>query len=462
MSTQHTFIDKFDHPTTQRILRRLIEEPTLVERFHKYIRPEDFIGHDKSPARKAYAKILNILLDLYRTGRIKMVTAQGMRAEAAKLSDDEQNEATKKMIYHITEKLDESDYNDDHILTAFLDSIKISEIIKWYESDFRPHIQRQRVDEAVNSMSYFLPELEKIKISHEAPFSFDDVEDILSQEFLTEQNCLIFGVPQIDDELQGGFFEQTLNGFMAVSGGGKSMMTSQLVALCVKQKKYAHVVSVEESKRTFLARIFAAITGIPSKRLLNGIQLLNDGEKELVARAKEQLKQYVTLEFMYESSLDQIHRHKSDKIEKRKRDGLPRYEVDILDYTGHLVASCAGDKMYEKMLEGYKARKNFVLKHNLIGFDFVQPNRDGTKKNDDDGILRATDIAGGFDIIRVFDNLFSINRSAKNVADNTAVLYVDKARNGDLKGKKYEVPTEFDRGRYNLEAAICLNHISGI
>lgn len=460
--TQTTFIDKFDHPTTQRILRRLIEEPMLIERFHKYIKPDDFIGHDKSPARQGYAKILNILLDLQRTGRIKMVTAQGMKAEAAKLSDDEQNDHTKKIIYHITEKLEEADYKDDHILTAFLDAIKISEIIKWYESDFRPHIQRQRVDEAINSMSRFLPELEKIKINKELPFSFDEVDDILSQEFLTEQNCLMFGVPQIDDELQGGFFEQTLNGFMAVSGGGKSMMTSQLVALCVRQKKYAHVVSVEESKRTFLARIFAAITGIPSKRLLGGIQLLTNEEKALIEGAKDSLKQYVTLEFMYESNLAEIHRHKADMIEKRERDGLPRYEVDILDYTGHLAASCSGDKMHEKMLEGYKARKNFVLKHNLIGFDFVQPNRDGTKKNDDEGILRSTDIAGGFDIIRVFDNLFSINRGAKNVSENTAVLYVDKARNGDLKGKKYEIPTEFDKGRYNLEGAICLSHISEI
>lgn len=109
--------------------------------------------------------------------------------------------------------------------------------------------------------------------------------------------------------------------------------------------------------------------------------------------------------------------------------------------------------MHEKMLEAYRSRKNFALKHNVIGFDFIQPNRDGTKKENDDGILRATDIAGGFDIVRVFDNLMSINRGKNDIEKKEARIYFDKSRTGDLKGRHWYVDTEFDKGRFDMTNA---------
>lgn len=432
------FIDKFGHKSMKLVLARLINEPDLVDRFKHSLHPEDFYVKEKTEVRKAYSEIISILKQKCNDGTIKSVDMRGIAAELNKYPDGDFKNTLAKVITDIR-NVPVEDYRSDHVLQVFLEGVKISEILKWFEGDFKPKINVQNASGAAKSMEDFLDKVSRLSVKHTEPFDFDSLEKLFEPKEEKIDDYLSF-FPAFDSEMENGFQKGTLSGFMAVSGGGKSMMTSQLVALCVNQKMHAHVVSVEENERTFSSRIVGAISGIPTQKLLKGYKFLNDAEKEAFRKAKEGLKEYITLEFIYDQPLSEIHRIKTEAIERRiKHEPSRMYAIDILDYSGHLATSCAGDKTHEKMLEAYKERKNFALKHHVIAFDFVQPNRDGTKKNNDSGILKSTDIAGGFDIIRVFDNLISINRGPDQVVKNEAVLYMDKIRNGSLKGKKFNV-----------------------
>jgi hypothetical protein len=224
-------------------------------------------------------------------------------------------------------------------------------------------------------------------------------------------------------------------------------------------------VSVEEEDRLFATRVVAALTGIETAKILRGYKTLTDSERVKIEEAKKQLDKYLILEFIYDKTLDEIHRIKKETFAriKRQREMALLYPerygdieleeevcVDIVDYSGHLTSGASGDKVHEKFLDAYRSRKNFALQHDVIAFDFIQPNRDGTKKENSDGVLRSTDIAGGFDIIRIFDNLISINRSKADIENGEARLWMDKARNGNLKNRMFSVGTDFKHGRFDF------------
>ena len=67
-------------------------------------------------------------------------------------------------------------------------------------------------------------------------------------------------------------------------------------------------------------------------------------------------------------------------------------------------------------------------------------------------------IASSFNSVFVADNIISINRSEENKLTNKAVLYVVKGREGAT-DQRYEVPTEFNKARFDFAEAKLLNFI---
>jgi hypothetical protein len=97
----------------------------------------------------------------------------------------------------------------------------------------------------------------------------------------------------------------------------------------------------------------------------------------------------------------------------------------------------------------------------MIGLDFAQVNRDGSKKMQGEDIITKNDLASSFDLSRVCDNIITINRNDEQKNRNKAIFYIAKIRDGgNIDGNKFEVDTDFDYGRYNLDSAVHLSRIS--
>lgn len=472
------------------IFKRLLDEPPLIGQFMKALTAGAlfFEEPEETIERRALNKMSDLMLHAYRTKGA--MVGFGTTAFSLLVRQEEDNAALdpevlakiKKYTQAIsgsgipdidTKRKEHSKYIDtlsknDFVISNLLDRIKLNSFYAWHGRELVKLIKDKDINGAINSMNIINEDMAKLQLHTSKPFNIYHLDTLINNiDTEVDKKYLALGISDVDAELCGGFYRKTLNGFMAISGGGKSQMCTYLLSQCVKQKMRAHIVSVEEEDRLFCARLVAAVSGLPTQKLLRGTVHLTPEELKIYQAAQAAVHKYIVIEFVYDKTLEEIHRVKAEFFENIKRkiflakenpelygmDVEEEIVVDILDYSGHLASSSKGDKMHEKMLEAYRSRKNFALKHNVIGFDFIQPNRDGTKKENDDGILRATDIAGGFDIVRVFDNLMSINRGKNDIEKKEARIYFDKSRTGDLKGRFWYVDTEFDKGRFNMADA---------
>lgn len=240
-----------------------------------------------------------------------------------------------------------------------------------------------------------------------------------------------------------------------------SQCCSHLVQQCVIQRKYAHVTLVEDRKKTFLPRVLSGLSRIPIRRLKKEFGLLTPEEKARFDKAVVAMRTFIKLEFLYDSSVSEIHRRKAEWLKYCQAHSLPLPAVDIVDYSGHVAMTAVGDKSYEKYLSAYTARKNYALKNEIIGIDFAQVNRAGSQKMSGEDIITKNDLASSFDIARVCDNIITINRNDDQKIKNKAVWYIAKIRDGgEIDGNKFECDTNFDYGHYDLLNAVNLSRLS--
>ena len=258
------------------------------------------------------------------------------------------------------------------------------------------------------------------------------------------------GCKGLDSQI-GGFEKQTLNLFISVTNGGKTMMSHHLIRQCLINRVPAFVACVEDRRDSFIRKIVACYTGIEIWRLKK-LQDLTQSERNSIVECMKLMDELIRVEFIYGESVSAIHKASSeydlDLTLKGKINKIP--VVHIVDYTGHIAGKASGDKMYEKMRAAYGERKDYALKNHKICFDFAQVNREGSKKLGDSQYLSQTDLAGAFDIAQVCDNIITINRSAQNVTNQTCVLALTKCRDGAV-GVKIQVGTDFAKARYNMD-----------
>ena len=130
--------------------------------------------------------------------------------------------------------------------------------------------------------------------------------------------------------------------------------------------------------------------------------------------------------------------------------GLVPYDVDIVDYSGHIAVKSTGDKMYEKYRNAFAERKNFCLLHNKIGFDFAQLNRSGFQKKEQGVLVSHGDLAGAYDLSQVCDNIIAFYRTADHEANHDIQLLITKVKDGEVTPKGYTVGENFKCARWDM------------
>jgi len=448
---------KFSHKNLQAIIMRLIREPFLIEKFFANLHSEDFVNGQQDIKKQALGRLVDVLLSYYRENNLDRLNIDSFHARLQLYADGEVNDEARNQFDEMladNEILDSS--KNDGILEVFLELIQRNMTQRWF-ADFKVQFARNEMSSAIVKGREFFEKLELVKIKDEVDFDYAEINELFSEQS-DPTKSLATGLPDIDNSLCGGMEPSTLTIWVAISGGGKSMTTSHCVQACIRQQKYAHVTVVEDRKKTFLPRVLSGLCGIPAKRLRKEFNTLTPEEKKQFDHAVACMKKFIKIDFLYDTSVSEVHQRKLAWRRYCQLHNLPLPEVDILDYSGHIACTANGDKTHEKYLAAYTARKNYCLKYGVIGIDFAQVNRAGAQKVDD--VITMADLASSFDLARVCDNIFTINRNDEQKQKNEAVIYIGKIRDGDISGNKYAVETDFDYGRYNFGFAINLSQVT--
>jgi hypothetical protein len=456
---------RFDFDTIAAMLRFLVRHPQHLERLAKYIIPSYFFKGDDSVHAKGLRMLYSVLLDIKNHGELDMLEEPFFDSRLKMVSDGSPDDRAAAMqIWEHTIGAPEMIAKSENrgCQTIFLDFLKTIAIIQWSE-EFMPKYRSGQVAEAVSSMKGLTNTTDHIRYDNiEESIDISALPVDVALDFLAARgSCkdyFLLGCNSLDDDL-GGFERRSLSIFIAPTNGGKSMMCQHLIRRCVELQMYCHIAVVEDRPKSFLRRLMASLTGIPTRKLY---RLEKDGvattekvtveEKVAFQKAQQNIAKYLKIEFLYGESLEMIHQKKMEYDAQRVAQGLEPYDVDIVDYSGHIADKAMGDKMYEKYRNVFAARKNYALINNKIAFDFAQINREGFKKKESKYSVTHGDLAGGYDLSQVCDNIIAINISPEDREKHEARLTPTKVKDGE-NSKAHPVKTEFDKARWNMNPA---------
>lgn len=453
-------VNRFDFDTVMAGFFRIIENPAEYYKYKKLIEPELFFYNDISPKPLALRKLIgwfHDMMDAKKTTSPSLLTFSGY-IKSYIVDSDKNAEAIQLFESMRTNPDIRAKVDADGTFDLFKDYLRILRFIKYSNLMFDEY-QKGDSDKAAEYMNLTLSDLALIKSEAEIEFNADtDLEPMIFGTGKEVTTSLFLGLPAFDSHI-GGFEQRTLNLFMSVTNGGKSMMSHHLISRAIEQRLHVHVTCVEDRVESFVRKIVACLTGI-SMGVLKSYKDSNNKpdatDKAKIIAAKALIHQYVKVDFVYGQGIDAIHKRKREYDLECIANGTPVPIVDIVDYTGHISGKSFGDKMYEQMRNAYAARKDYALTANKISFDFAQVNREGNKRmNNEEKTLTAADLAGSYDLAQVCDNIISINRNALNIETQTAVLKVAKARDGEV-GHEFEVKTDFGCARF------LMNHESNV
>jgi replicative DNA helicase len=435
-------------------LFRLIHDKSLLYRYSKYLESEWFYRNDNTPEITAIRKVINVVKSLIKEGHIDHMSLQFVEDELPKKLLSDEDALLVKGYYSswLMNKKIEDRINDSGCFQSFLNYLKVLQIAK-IAKPFSDDYQIGNIDKATRDMQEVLSEINQIGRNQAQTLDFKTAKSMLDVDpSQIDFNRLYLGNSIIDD-LVGGYARKTLNLWIAPTGGGKTAMLHHIIRQCLVFKKYAHILCVEDRVESFLPKVVSAVTGISSRRIEKEYRKLTSQEQKIVDQAFADLDEYIQVDFVYGCHVDTLHKMSKDYDLECELKGKPVPEVNAVDYTQHIAEKSFGEKMYIKMRNAYGARKDFILENNKIGIDFAQVNRTGSQSLDDAKMLTHNDLAGGFDIAQVCDNIMTINRSTLDINEYKANLHVCKSRDGP-KGYTVRVGTNFGCTRYNMEDSL--------
>jgi len=455
----------FDDRTIRAGLYRLLQNKELLFKYVRLIKPEVIFPLEVNGTGYEINNLAKAILEYHKEKGLDSqhsFTFEGFDSWVRRDVGGEIRENAKRCLHSIQaseEILVKVD--DPGAFAEFTNYIKICAFASQMEG-FRDNYRSGNADEVVKILNSIVSDM---NLATDTPVYHFDVDQEVEKLFLMDEltagqqkRILPFGNQWIDTALGGGFEPQTLNLFVSYPNGGKSTMAHHLLVQCVKNKMHAHIACVEDRPKSAFSKLLSAYTGI-ERHVINDPARIQVYRDKIMA-AKEEIKKYITMDFVYGRSIDEIHTIKKEHDRQRKEMGQPTATVDIVDYTGHLAGIAKGDaKMFEKMRDAYAKRKNFALEYDKIGFDFAQINREGAQKmngvNKQGGgkFITLTDLAGSFDLTQVADNIISINRPLDNRASRECNLYVAKARDAQA-GLAIQCQVDFTRATFNLDKAV--------
>lgn len=458
MSTTHV-TNRFGFEPICAGILRLINRPSDFVRLNnsKFLDETYFLKDDNSH----HANHLRFII---KTARIVLsesgndvsklsIPAVDQRISLLETNPEKAQEIKASLMLWMDNKSIKAKIEQNETMETLLTYLKAMQFVK-HSQELSNNYQQGYIDKAAKSLQDILSGISLLDQAMTENINTSEAEVMRFLESNSKQqtsysNRLFMGENTKVDAALGGFEPQTLTVFIAPTGGGKSAMCHHILRRAIAQKMYVHLFCVEDRYKSFLYKFLAAQTGIQINRLKK-MDGLSSQERLDIKLAIQNLNEYVKVQFIYGHSIETIHQISNEYDSMQRASGKPVPIIHIVDYTMHIAGFSRGEKTHEKIRTAYADRKNFVLKHNKIGFDFAQVNREGNKRLREEALISHADLAGSYDLSQVCDNIISINRSAQDMQMFTATLHIAKARDGELVNR-INIKTQFDKSRFDME-----------
>lgn len=453
---EKTSYAKFDIQTIGAGILFLVNNPDHLVNLRPFINHEDFFASDNNLQPRALRQVIKTINESVRDRGPGVITEKYVSAALDQTAEGEEFAAARQFFALMRSDPTYRERSRDpgcHLI--FLDFLKANATRRWSEK-FSVAWSKGDMTGATKRMKELTSEIDSIRLDSVADSI--DIGEMSNEELMTflsvnvEKNGDIFrlGHDKLDEDI-GGFERRALHLFCGSTNSGKSMMSQHLISRSIEQKMYVHIAVVEDRPKSFLRRLIANISGIEMNRLKNQQNTsFTSDEMRSITSAKALINHYVKIDYAYGESLDTIHRRKLDYDAERSAKGQKPYDVDIVDYSGHIADKSQGDKAYEKYRNAFASRKNFALVYNKVAFDFAQLNREGHKKKEAKLQASHGDLAGAYDLSQVCDNIIVLHRAVNDFENNDVTLLVTKVKDGALIQGGYKVGAEFARARWNM------------
>lgn len=252
-----------------------------------------------------------------------------------------------------------------------------------------------------------------------------DVAGFLESCVDTQQN-ISTGIRGLDDFLNGGLGRKTLTMLSAMSGGGKSVMMTNLGVNYAKMGFNVVYFSLELSKEMVGVRTASIITGV-------GTKVWKENRKNIA----EQIKKFAD----FGAGSFVITRLPNGSCANDIRAFLKQYELEtkkipdviIVDYLDIMNPNggARGMSVSEKDKASAEELVNILHDYDAIGITASQQNRESLRNSSpDQGV-----IAGGMTKVNTVDNYISISIPEATRAEGIMYAHFLKTRSSDGVGK---------------------------
>ena len=267
----------------------------------------------------------------------------------------------------------------------------------------------------------------------------DAVDDIANRR---KQRRTDLGIDELDMRL-GGIEAGSQTVIVGGPGDGKSMALSQMAAHALNCSLNVAIATLEVSRNNWQARLLAAVLGLPSRALQDGIP-------QTLAKAKVELQNVLPVlgrcNIAYFTPGATTVSEIFDWVKVTERSWGERVDVLVVDYADKLAPDGKQDKAntYHSMNMVYEKLRIWAEQSGAWMFTASQSksraSNDRKRKRDVDD---ASDSMGKS---RVCDVMLTLN-TVETDGDREVTIFVAKNRNGEARFSVGPLMTDFENGR---------------
>lgn len=255
--------------------------------------------------------------------------------------------------------------------------------------------------------------------------------DDLLERMEENKNTVIYstGYRQLDKHLFGGFERTTLNLFLAISGGGKSVVMANIGLNYAKQGLNVLYISLELYQKMVDARFHQIISGFSRLKLKSHTR---EAYQQMIKFKEDNKEKLGTMHIKYMPSGSNAQHIRGYLKEFHLQYGyIP--DVIILDYLDLLspMEKVSKDNVFQKDKYSSEEFRNILVEYNMIGISASQLNRNAIEASD----FNQSHTAGGISKMNTVDNAIAIKLTERMKDAGEISMKLLKSRSSNGEGK---------------------------
>ena len=330
-----------------------------------------------------------------------------------------------------------NDIKPDDLVQGLETYIKQQMFIQFIENDITKPFNRGKKDEAFNNFVKSAEIFSKFTLSSEINVDtvFGDYRNRSLQretEDFEKKITIAYGIPGLDNLMDGGARLGEATMVLGRSGTGKSLFLIHCAIAAVKRGKKVLHIQLEGTRKQVLDRYDAAWTGRLYSEIRKGDPVLDDVKMKNINKVLKNKKGEIFVKAYEQMEMVPIQEIRNYYMELSKEHQI---DLIVVDYFELANPDRTNYKAIEERARQDKLGKKFkalAMETNTHVLTATQTNDIPAEKyNNPRFKLTRSDLADHRTKIKPFDNFFTINMTDKEKEERKCRIWLDKIRDGE-------------------------------